>query len=323
MGKRRVRLHDIAERAGVSAATVSLVLNDKASQGNVRISEETIQRVRRTALSMGYLLRGTVGLIVPWLWSSVEIPLIQGITEVFREAHYNLAMGVMTGRNLDVEIEELRAMDRKGFESVILQPGFEMMAKPDLLRDNFRNWQRAVIINQFPLADFSYVTINQELCGYLATRHLIEMGHQNIACANGRMNVMGADRILGTRAKGYERAMLESGLLPRMLFGEEDALDVPGDVTAIYCSRFRGAANLVGRCIDQGVRVPDDLSIVGTGNDREKWVVRPTITTIDMQAEEMGKQAAEMVLNLMDGKSVENVILEPKLILRDSVQEQT
>jgi DNA-binding LacI/PurR family transcriptional regulator len=56
MGKRRVRLSDIAERAGVSATTVSLVLNDKAANGNVRISDQTIKKVRRTALSMGYRL---------------------------------------------------------------------------------------------------------------------------------------------------------------------------------------------------------------------------------------------------------------------------
>ena len=123
MGKRKIRLQDVAERAGVSVSTVSLVLNDKAVQGNVRISDRTIQKVIRTALSMGYLQRGTVGLIVPWLWPSVEIPLIEGITQVFREAHYNLAMGVTTNRRLEMELEELRAMDNKGFDSIILQPG--------------------------------------------------------------------------------------------------------------------------------------------------------------------------------------------------------
>ncbi|MBT3606295.1 MAG: LacI family DNA-binding transcriptional regulator, partial [Candidatus Latescibacteria bacterium] len=65
MGKRKVRLQDVAERAGVSVSTVSLVLNDKAVQGNVRISDQTIHKVRRVALSMGYLLRGTVGLMMP------------------------------------------------------------------------------------------------------------------------------------------------------------------------------------------------------------------------------------------------------------------
>ena len=320
MGKRRVRLKDIAKRAGVSIATVSLVLNDKALKGNVRISDQTVQRVRREALAMGYFSYGMVGLIVPWLWPSVEIPMIQGITEVFRKAHYNLSMGVMSGRDLKVEMEELRAMDNKGFEAVLFEAGFDLMAHPELLRNNYKNWKRVVVINQFPHDDFAYVTIDQEACGYLATRYLQEQGHRHIACAGGHFNVAGADRILKARFQGYDRAMREAGLSPVVFWGEEDTLEIPDHITAIYCCRFRGATNLLGRCIDLGIRVPEKVSIVGMGDDREKTIVRPKVTTLDVRAYEMGVLAAEMVLNLIDGKSVTSKTLAPKLIERDSVR---
>ena len=318
MGKHRVRLRDIAERAGVSEATVSLVLNDKAANGNVRISGQTIQKVRQTALSMGYLLRGTVGLMVPWIWPSVEIPLLDGITQVFKQAHYNLAMGVTTGRKLEMELEELRGMDSKGFDSVIMQPGYELMADPDLLRKNFRNWKRVMVVNQFPHADFNYVTIDQEMCGYLATQHLIDQRHRYISCARG--HVHDPVQILDARVSGYERAMFEAGLIPLIQRERESELNIELGVTAIYCCRYHGAVDLLSRCYDLGVRVPDDLSIVGTADEREKQVSRPRLTTVDIRAQEMGQLVAEKVLDLIDGKSVKSVVLKPRLIERDSVK---
>ncbi|MFT5369173.1 MAG: DNA-binding LacI/PurR family transcriptional regulator [Candidatus Latescibacterota bacterium] len=318
MGKRKIRLQDVAERAGVSVSTVSLVLNDKAVQGNVRISDRTIQKVIRTALSMGYLQRGTVGLIVPWLWPPVEIPLIEGITQVFREAHYNLAMGVTTNRRLEMELEELRAMDNKGFDSVILQPGSELLKDPDLLRQNFKNWKRVVVVNQFPTTDFSYVTVDQEACGYIATKHLIEQGHRHIVCARG--DIIDPVLILDARVAGYEKAMVEAGLSPLVAFAKESELDIEPGVTAIYCCRVNGATDLLGRCIDMGVNVPQDLSIIGIADDREKQVARPKMSTVDIRARDMGVLAAEMVMDLIDGKSVKSVVLDPRLIKRDSVR---
>lgn len=319
MSIRRVRLSDIAEQTGVSVSTVSLVLNDKAAGGNVRISEQTIQKVRRTALSMGYLLRGTVGLMVPWIWPSVEVPLIDGITQVFKEAHYNLAMGVTTSRKLEMELEELQGMDNKGFDSVIMQPSYELLHNPELLQQNFRNWKRVIVVNQFPHPEFNYVTIDQEMCGYLATKHLIDKGHRNIVCARGR--ALDPVHILDAREAGYEKAMIGAGLELLVRRGREIELDIEPNVTAVYCCRYHGAVDLLSRCFDLGLRVPDDLSIVGTADEREKQVSRPTLTTVDIRAKEMGRLVAEKVLDLIDGKSVESVVLKPKLIERNSVKE--
>jgi LacI family transcriptional regulator len=319
MGKRKVRLQDVAERAGVSVSTVSLVLNDKAVQGNVRISDQTIHKVRRVALSMGYLLRGTVGLMMPWIWPSVEIPLIDGITQVFKKAHYNLGMGVTTGRKLEMELEELRGMDNKGFDSVIMQPSYELLEDPDLLRENFRNWKRVIVVNQFPHVAFNYVAVDQGMCGYLATQHLIDQGHRHIVCARG--DVSDPVRILDARVAGYEKAMVEAGLVPLVQREKEDSLTIETGVTAVYCCRYHGAVDLLSRCFDLGMRVPDDLSIVGTADEREKQVSRPRLTTVDIRAQEMGQLVAEKVLDLIDGKSVESVVLEPRLIARDSVRQ--
>lgn len=318
MGRRRVTLRDVADRANVSISTVSLVLNDKAQNGNVRISDQTIRTVRRAALEMGYLLRGTVGLIIPWIWSAVEVPLIEGITEVFREAHYSLAMGVTTGRHLDVELEEIRAMDTKGFDSIIIQPSFELMAQPELLRRNFRNWKRVVVANLLPCPGFTYVTVDPVQCGYMATKHLLDLGHRHIVCARG--NIPGKDPILATRTEGYVKAMAEHGLQPAVQRGPEEKLEFDKNVTAVFCCRYRAAADFSGACIDRGIRVPDDLSIVGLADDREKVLVRPKLTTVDLRAYEMGRMTAQMVLDAVDGRQPENVVLQPELVVRDSTR---
>lgn len=127
------------------------------------------------------------------------------------------------------------------------------------------------------------------------------------------------DAIVNARLRGYLRAMKEYGESPiSVKFGVE-ALDIP-EVTGVYCSRSLGAADLLGVCYDRGVRVPDRLSIVAQGNDREKKVVRPRLTTIDVRAKEMGVHAARTVLDIIDGKRPENVVLEPELIVQESTR---
>ena len=107
-------------------------------------------------------------------------------------------------------------MNNKGFESVILQPSFDLLAHPKLLCDNFKNWKRAVVINQLPQDDFAYVTVDQEACGYLATQYLIDKGHRQIVCL-GRRTIQRNDPILAARTAGYKCAMDESGLKPLVL----------------------------------------------------------------------------------------------------------
>ncbi len=320
MAKSKVRLRDIAIEAGVSVSTVSLVLNGKALQGNVRISTPTIREIERIAIKLGYLSRGTVGLVVPWIWPSVEIPMIQGITQVFKEAHYNLAIGVMTSRNLAIEIEELQGMDAKGFDSIIIQPSFELMSQPELLRNHFQNWERVVIVNQVTCPDvwYPHVTVDQKQCGYVATRHLLDQGHRNVACVS-EFAPKDSDRILAARYEGYSDAMEEFALRPTMVIRDnESPLVVLKDITAAFCLRYQGAADLLGACLDEGIRVPDDLSIVGMADEREKTAVRPKLTTVDIRASEMGILAAQMILDLTEGKPVESSVLQPNLIIRDS-----
>ena len=317
MRRRRVRLQDIAERVGVSVATVSLVLNNKSLAGNVRISNRTMLAVKSVAMELGYWQGRSVGLIVPWLRDSVEIPMIQEMTKVLKNAHCNLVLGTMTRRCLDAELEEIRVMDKKGCDTLIFEPSFAFMAQPELLCKQFRNWERVVLVNQLPCDEFSYVTVDQKMCGYIATEHLLGLGHREIACLFWERGPE-PDPILAGRYAGYVKAMAEYGLSPILVRDPNTLLNDFKNVTAVFCCRYWGATDLLRICMNKSIRVPNDLSVVGIADDREKKVAYPKLTTVDVLGHQMGTLSAQMALDLMNGEEVESRILEPKLIVRES-----
>ena len=180
-----------------------------------------------------------------------------------------------------------------------------------------------VLMNWVSHSGIPYVTIDHERCGYLATKHLLELGHRQIAFAGVHYpseNHTTDAPILDARFRGYLRAMKEYHRPYISVMWAEDVLDLPERVTAVYCGRAVWATDLLNMCWDRGLRVPDDLSIVGQDDDREKQVVRPPLTTVDVRAEEVGRGAAQIVLGLIEGKKVKSVVLEPGLVVRKSTR---
>ena len=98
----------------------------------------------------------------------------------------------------------------------------------------------------------------------------------------------------------------------------EDLLKPEYDATGVYCALSFDGPDLLATCLDRGIRVPEDLSIIGQDDAREKQIIRPAMTTVTMRSEEMGKMAARTVIDKVEGKGVANVMLEPKLIIRNS-----
>lgn len=322
MGKRRVRLQDIAECAGVSVSTVSLVLNDKARVGNVRISKQTIRRVRHISREMGYLSRGVVGLVVPQ-FGQYFLGMIDGVMEVLKEEKYNLALGMTTGWHLQREIEEAQLMDNKGFDGLIIGSSPQFVAKLENTLYIHHTRKRMVVMNWVSHSGIPYVTIDHQHCGYLATKHLIEQGHRRIAFAGVHYPTpehVTDIPIIDARFKGYLKALKECDLPYISVEPVEAVLDLPKKVTGVYCGRVLGSLDLLGACWDRGIRVPDDLSIVGQDEGRDKSAVRPRMTTIDVYEKKVGAQAAQMILDLINGKETESIVLKPRLIKRDSVR---
>jgi DNA-binding LacI/PurR family transcriptional regulator len=334
--KAGVRLRDIAEKAGVSVSTVSLVLNEKTKTGNVRISEKTIQHVRQIAGKMDYfpnlparaMLNGQttiVGLILEEIrYSASQLPLIQGISEVLKRMHYSLATGLGTKGDVALEKQEIQMMNRKGFDCLIIEPTVGFMGYAH--RDIFRDPNRVILINRPSVAGLSSVMIDHIHGAYLATKHLLDLGHQRVAFAGVHCSISEIEsksyeeieRTLFRRFFGYLKAVSEYDVVPVVVNNPEEIFDLEEPVTGVFCANSWGAADLIGVCWDRGIRVPDDLSIVGQDDAREKSLVRPRLTTVDVRPWEVGGLAAEMALDAMSGKLVTDRVLEPRLIVRES-----
>ena len=123
------------------------------------------------------------------------------------------------------------------------------------------------------------------------------------------------------RYRGYIRAVEEAGAERVVVVKGVDLLDSRHEVTGVYCALSYDGPDLLCECIDRGMRVPDDLSIVGQDDAREKQIVRPALTTVNMRSKEMGKMAAQTVISKIEGKNADNVMLEPELVLRESTGE--
>lgn len=328
-------LKDIARKAEVSVATVSLVLNNKASSGTVRISQDTVDRVRRVAEDLDYFPNlsaramsggktSIIGLILSEIkYSSHQLPLIHGISDVLDASGFSLAMGRVSHTNPDIEMEEIRVANRKGFDGMMLEGTGAFLSEAERLKDAFRNWRNVVLINRPAVAGFLTVGTDQEKAGYVATRHLLDLGHTSVAFAGRHPAIedhddLEAPRNMVARYRGYLKAIEEEGLAPIVVPKGEDVLESDPRVTGVYCALSFDGPDLMALCLDRGMNIPEDLSIVGQDDAREKAIIRPAMTTVDMRSEEMGKTAAEAVIARIEGRDAEDVLLEPRLIVRGS-----
>jgi len=320
MGRRRVRLRDIAEEAGVSVSTVSLVLNDKAQDGNVRISSQTVRRVRQVAVELGYLARGIVGLIVPQI-DNYWADMIMGVMGALKDKKYSLAMGLHTSWDLQREIEEIHAMADKHLDCLILTPPVGFSGQTERLPDLVKGRLRVLLMNWISPEDIPCVSVDHEQCGYIATRHLLELGHRRIAFLGVHYPSGDSETgnpILDARFRGYYSAMTEHNQPYVSVERAEGVFDLPARVTAAYCGRAHWATDLMCACVDRGVRVPEDLSVVGQDDNREREIMRPRVTAVDVRAREVGRLGAQMALELARGKRPKNAILEPRVVKRES-----
>lgn len=336
MQKQQVTLSDVAKKAGVAKSTASMVLNNRARKGTVRISDQTIERVRKVAHEMGYFVGLTarakagsrtsiIGLIMYSISpTGSQLQMIEGITEVFRKEKVTLAMGMVTRDNLELELEEIHIMAQKGFDGLILEPSTGLLNMLDANPELIPNPDRVVILNRPPIAGLPAAWTNEEECGFIAAQHLLDQGHQNIAVLGDQYTFLSskfdAHRTQVQRFWGFQKALQAHGLSAMRARCLEDVFDLDG-VTGVFCGLGPQATELLGACLDRDIRVPEDLSIVGYNNSVEKNQVRPKITTIDKKASKLGQQAAKMILEARDGKRPEDVILTPELIVRESTRQ--
>jgi len=331
--KPRITLHDVADLAGVSHQTVSRVINNI---DNVR--PETRERVEAAILELGYrpnaiarsMVKGsthTLGCISP----NLTDPVFAWIIESAQAEARRLGFFILTGSASNVEevkplLDEL--LNRRVDGLIVLNPRDDDRYK--LLDTLPQNGSPIVYVKNSPIDEpVSSVRCDDVQGGYLATKHLIDLGHKKIAIILGPGN----EQCTRERFDGYRTALEEANLKvdDQLIIqgnwsaqsgsdGIVDVLEDPGTFSAIFAQNDRMAAGAIRTLRERGYRVPDDYSIIGYDNGPLASLLDPPLTTIEQPLIEFGKQAARILINNIQGKVTEPVdyCASPDFILRQS-----
>lgn len=321
----------IAQKAGVSVPTVSKVLNGRAD-----VATPTRERVEQVIEEYGFVrnraaraLRkgktGLVDLIVPRLDDEYFLPILEGAALVLREAGVRL---VLTSSHYEPE-EEVHWINTVTDHSM---DGILVVLPSDTTIEHLErsNLPFVLIHNQGGLlSPAPSVRITSWEGGFVATNHLIGLGHRRIAYIGKTASARDAIE----RIAGY-RAALDSAHLPvdpqlecDGAFTEADGyvatktlLELPEPPTAIFAGNDRQAAGVYRALHEVGLNVPDQMSVIGFDNLPFTELLSPPLTTVHAPRLELGRTAAIMLLRLINGETLDmpRVVLPTQFIERQS-----
>ncbi|GGC00734.1 LacI family DNA-binding transcriptional regulator [Cellulomonas carbonis] len=336
---RRIGIKDVAREAGVSAATVSLVLNDRSSH---RIPAVTQERVRRVAAEIGYapntLARGlrtrqtrTIGFVSDRIATTpYAVRMIEAAQDAAR-ANGHLLFLVNTGGDPELEREAIATLQAQQVDGFVYACMWHRAVDvPPTLPTG------SVLLDARPVeGDFPAVVPDDRGGAVAAVQELVDAGHTRIAYVD--IDEDPAPLASGLRLAGYLEVLERAGITPDPALhvrGESDAaggreaasrvLELPADrrPTALFCFNDRIAMGAYAAARHHGMEIPTDLSVVGY-DDQQLIAAEldPPLTTVALPHAEMGRWAVEVLLGARDRPSAEEgpVLMPCPLIRRDSV----
>ncbi|WP_276352233.1 LacI family DNA-binding transcriptional regulator [Cohnella caldifontis] len=340
-----VTVYDIAKEANVSVATVSRVLNNTAP-----VKKETRERIMElinkyqfqpNALARSLIKKetGMIGIILPDITNPFFPQVLSGFDREVRNKGYTYFLCDTMSADYDVadqyvrESQYLNALCEKQVDGIVMIGGRVDLAKPsrELVTEVLDIGKRVPILlinGDLPGASLHRVATDERLGAELAARHLLELGHRDIAIVGGYRNMRNTIQ----RTSGVVRTMERSGLKVRKewVLGEGFSVDsgeafigqllsMPERPTAVFCMNDLVAIGVLKGAVKAGLRVPRDLSIVGCDDIPFAANSIPGLTTISLKASELGRTAAEIFHKLIAGEKVrKTTVLQPELIVRES-----
>lgn len=333
---KEVTIYDIAKHLGVSPATVSRALKDSPS-----ISVNTRKKINALAEKWGYRhntfassLRlqktHTIGIILHELNSYFITSVLAGIEKVATEAKYNLII-VHSAENPNLEEANARNLFHKRVDGVIASLSFDTKDLHHFKQFHSRNIPVVFFDRVFENSDETKVVINNFQAGYDSTTHLIQQGCERIALVTSNLR----RNVYSERMRGYKQALQDNQLKydEKLLIidglKEEDAVRSAKRILGlkhlpdgIFITNDFCAAVIMQVLKDAGIRIPQDIAIVGFNNDSIGKVVSPKLTTINYPGFEMGQVAARTLINhlkgLWDMNITNTIVIKSELIVRES-----
>ncbi len=332
----RATIKDIANDTGLSVTTVSLVLNGKAH----KIPDETKKRIVESARKLNYrpnqlavsLVKKrskTIGLIIPDVGNVFYAHMVKGIEECCREQGRTLIL-CNTNDLHERDMEYIHLLADQGVDGIIyvMSRESDKAAGKESIRLLERLQMPFVLLDRF-LTDVecAEIILDHELGGYLAGRHLAELGHKRIACVTGPANLADSER----RLKGYARALQQFHIpFNKELIYEGDytmecgeravAALMHHEFTAIFACNDLSAFGVCRQLSKYHKKVPEDISVVGYDDVLYAEMMAVPLTTVRQPVYEMGVESVKRLISQIRGDKTENkvAVFEPKLIIRSS-----
>jgi LacI family transcriptional regulator, galactose operon repressor len=329
-------IHDVAEKAGVSTTTVSHVINQSRF-----VSLERERRVRRAMKALHYqpnaLARSlrrkhslTLGLVVPDSSNPFFAEVARGIEDAAFKQGYNVLFGSSDG-DLTKESSYLRVFIEKQVDGIILVSASGSGRHVQRLVP--KELPLVVIDRDFRDLSADYVAADHRKGGYLATAHLIEYGHFEIACIAGPSSVTpSADRVVGYRdalkahSIPYDQVLVRRGdFTPESGFVATQGwlAGIGPRPTAIFACNDLMAFGALAAIHKAGLRAPDDISVVGFDDIGLAAYSSPPLTTVIQPKAEMGNLAAQILVDRIssgDRQRPQRHLLPPRLVIRESTR---
>lgn len=333
---RRPTRNDVAALAGVSSAVVSYVMND----GPRPVADRTRQRVLEAVAALDYrpneiarslagLSTRTIGLIVPTLSNPVWAELAMGLTDLLEDESYALIVcDVETRPENDAVYANMLASKR--VDGVVIVPTVD----PEPVLKILEAAGIPAIVFEKAVDSAVSVVTDAELCARIVTEYLLGLGHRRIGLLREHVTAIDSWQ----RINGYTAALTEAGLEvdPQLIATAEPSVSgriVEGSLaaarailtarprpTAVIAHNDMVAIGVLSVAREMGLRVPEDLSIVGCDDVEAARYTDPPITTLPLEPRNWGRVTARLLLDIMAGVEppMLTVLLPRNLVIRGS-----
>jgi LacI family transcriptional regulator len=327
-------MKDIAEDLNVSVVTVSKVLRN---QGD--ISPETRRRVLKRAKELNYqpnwvarslVTRKTylVGLVCPDLMHSFFAEIAKGVSRRMRDSGYNIVIAY-SEENAEVERQEIEGLLGRRVDGLIIASAQPPKQTRIFKRIEEEKVPYVLIDRQIAGVKANFVGVSDEYVGRLATEHLISQGCQRLAHIRGPETTTGVGR-----CKGFSDACADHGIdvpagwIVPGLFNDEGGFAAMQKLLAlnprpdgVVCYNDPVAAGGLKAALQAGLRVPEDIAVVGAGNVHYSDLLRVPLSTVDQNSTAIGETSADLLLEIIragEPPKPRSILIEPKVIERES-----
>jgi DNA-binding LacI/PurR family transcriptional regulator len=326
--RRLPRLEDVAARAQVSHQTVSRVINKHPN-----VSKATRERVEAAIAELGYRRNTaarslvtrrtqTIGVLASELGQYGPANTLLGVQQAAREAGYFVSIAAIKGAGAEAVSDAVRHLTDQGVDGliVIVPHGETLLALEELNLD-----MPVVVVGGAGEGRLSGAMVDQKLGARLAVAHLISLGHQRIGHVSGPLDWIDGQ----ARVDGWREELTEAGLTDDLLVeGDWSAgsgyrigqqLAEQRSATAVFVSNDQMALGLLRAFGENGVRVPEDVSLVGFDDQPEAAYFMPPLTTVRQDFEELGKRCMDLMRAQIEGGAGGSTrVVEPELVVRAS-----